>query len=181
MTRLSESQSVMVYDPRLQNPPSAFIFMEMLHDFITMELSITHPLHPHQIYDMIADLLFMYSTMDYLDDWSLFKRVQTLLSRARVKAFQGCLEIMQRCAVLVDDCRRHQLTPSSAMPSYVTLELAVVACDDVLHYLLPTMKQFYVMDLRPSLIAFMCDSESDSDSDSDGQSAIKHARAGDPQ
>ncbi len=49
------------------------------------------------------------------------------------------------------------------------MDLAVAACDDVLQYLGPLCKSFYIRDLRPCLVAFMADSDSDgieSDSDS---------------
>ena len=182
----------MVYDPRLHNPPPAFIYMRMLNAIITMEQSFMNPLHPHQIHGMVIDLRLMYSTVDYLGDWSQLQRVKSLISRARVKMFQRCQDCMLRCAVLVDACRRHQdsvlvdscrrrqNSPATAMPSFDKLESAVLACDDVLQYLLPTMKQFYMRDLRPSLVAFMPDTECSSDCDSDGEGlpAAKHTCTG---
>ena len=174
MTR--STQALVVYDPKVLNPPSAFIFMEMLHDVITYEKCLLHPLHPHQIHDIVVELRSMFCTMHYLDDWSLLKRVITLISRARVQIFRGCHEYLQRCAVLVDACsiHRHYLLCSknvtcsesnalaSVKPSYDSIALAIAACDDVLPYLVPSMKQFYIYDLRRSLVANMQDSESDS-------------------
>jgi hypothetical protein len=176
MTRTS--QALIVYDPKMANPPFAFQFMEMLHELITYEKSFQHPLHPHQVHDIVVELRCMFCTMHYLSDWTLLKRVTTLLQRARVKIFHGCHEYLLRCAVLVDACRIHQhsllckkhqntsdsesAVPTTVMPTYDSLSLAVAACDDVLVYLVPSMKQFYIYDLRPSLVAFMQDTESDS-------------------
>ena len=90
--------------------------------------------------------------------------------------FRGCHEFILRCAVLVDECSIHHHSllcsknmtgsesnaPASVKPSYYSLALAVALCDDVLPYLVPSMKQFYIYDLRRSMVAHMQDSESDS-------------------
>ena len=54
---------LVVYDPKALNPPPAFIFMEMLHDVITYEKCLLHPLHPHQIHDIVVELRGMFCTM----------------------------------------------------------------------------------------------------------------------
>ena len=127
--------------------------------------------------------------MHYLADWSLYRRVSCLLNRARAISFRLSHEYVRRCAALVDACRMHQhtlLCRSSSIPgciycrhtavdllsippSYDAVALAVAACDDVLPYIRPLCKSFYLFDLRPCLVAFMAESESDgceSDSDS---------------
>ena len=183
------SQAVVVHDPRLLQPPPAFMFMEMVHDIIVIENTLPQAPHPHEIRDMISDLKCMFATMHYCGDWSLSSRVSSLLHQARNMAFQLSHEYVRRCAVLVDACNTHQHTllcrssldrdciycrhtfvdsTSSILPSYDAMALAVTACDDVLPYLRPLCKSFYIRDLRPCLVAFMADSESDgSVSDSD--------------
>jgi hypothetical protein len=182
MTR--PSQALMVYDPRLLDPPAVFLIMQMQQDVVTYEQCLQHPLHPHQIHDIVAELKFMFATMHYISDQSLIKRVTSLLHRAGSQIFRGCHELLLRCAVLVDECRQNQdsqlrnkntnttgtepAITASVMPSFDSMELAICACDDVLVHLDPTMKQFYIYDLRPSLVVFMWDTESDiSSSDSD--------------
>ena len=184
------TQAVVVYDPRMLQPPPAFMFMEMVHDIIVIENTLPQALHPHEIRDMISDLQCMFATMHYCGDWSLCSRVSSLLHQARNMAFQLSHEYVRRCAALVDACKTHQHTllcrssivpdciycrhtfvypTSSIPPSYAAMDLAVAACDDVLQYLRPLCKSFYIRDLRPCLVAFMADSESDgSESDSDG-------------
>ncbi len=184
------SQAVVVYDPRLLQPPPAFMFMEMVQDIIVIENTLPQASHPHEIRDMISDLQFMFVTMSYCGDWSLCSRVSSLLHQARNMSFQLSHEYVRRCAVLVDACRTHQhsllcrssldrnciycrhtfvATIPSILPSYDAMALSVTACDDVLSYLRPLCKSFYIRDLRPCLVAFMADSESDgSESDSDG-------------
>lgn len=185
------SQALMVYDPRLLNPPAEFLIMQMLQDVDTYEKCLQHPLHPHQIHDIVAELKFMFATMNYLSDLSLFKRVTSLLHRARSQIFRGCQEFLLRCAVLVDECQKHQHSmlrnkntnttgfesaiTASVMPSFVSMELAICACDDVLVHLDPTMKHFYIFDLRPSLVVFMWDTETDSDSDEDSHVHVDRA------
>lgn len=169
----------MVYDPRSQTPP-AFLYMEMLHDIIVFEQSIQQAQHPHHVHDISCELRWMFFTMHHLGDWSLFRRVTTLLHRARVIIFRQCHEYLLRCAVLVDACHSHQhsmhcrkrvsclecpfspVEPASSLPSYDSMDLAVAACDDVLRYLVPSMKQYYIHELRPCLVAFMADSDTDS-------------------
>ena len=174
------SQALVVYDPRTQQTPPAFLYMEMLHDIIVFEQSIQQVQHPHHVHDISCELRCMFFTMHHLGDWSLFRRVTTLLHRARVIIFRQCHEYLLRCAVLVDACHSHQhsmhcrkrvsclecpfspVEPASSLPSYVSMELAVAACDDVLRYLVPSMKQYHIHELRPCLVAFMADSDSDS-------------------
>ena len=179
------SLSLVVYDPRLLQPPPAFMLMEMVHDIIVIENTLPQAPHPHDIRDMISDLQFMFATMRYCGDWSLCSRVSSLLHQARNMAFQLSHEYVRRCAVLVDACRTHQHTllccsslvrdciycrhtfvdsTSSILPSYDAMALAVTACDDVLPYIRPLCKAFYIRDLRPCLVSFMEDSES-ADSD----------------
>ena len=157
------SLAVVVYDPKSRLPPPAFMLLEMLHDIIVIEHSLPQATHPHEIRDMVADLRFMFATMHYCGDWSLRRRVFCLLHRARNMTFQLSHEFVFRCAALVDACRSHQ------PPSYDAMALAVSVCDDVLPYLRPLCKTFYIRDLRPCLVAFMEDSEatgSESDSNS---------------
>ena len=172
------SQALVVYDPRSQTPP-AFLYMEMLHDIIVFEQSIQQAQHPNHVHDISCELRWMFFTMHHLGDWSLFRRVTTLLHRARVIIFRQCHEYLLRCAVLVDACHRHQhsthcrkrvsclecpftsVEPAPSLPSYDSMALAVAACDDVLRYLVPSMKQYYIHDLRPCLVAFMADSDTD--------------------
>jgi hypothetical protein len=170
------SQALVVYDPRMLNPPSSFLFMKMMNDVINYEKRLMQSQHPHQTHDIVVELRSMFFTMQYIDDWSLLKRVITLLKRARVKMVLGCHEFMHRCAVLVDECSIHQHSllcrknktgsesnvSASIKPSYDSLALALALCDDVLPYLVPSMKQFYIYDLRRSMVAHMQDSESDS-------------------
>lgn len=181
------SQAVTVYDPNSLLPPPAFMFMEMVHDIIVIEDTLPQATHPHEIHDMIADLRFMYATMQYCGDWSLWRRVTGLLHRARNMTIQLSHEYVRRCAVLVDACRTHQHTQlcrtsidrdciycrhtavdtCSIPPSYDAMALAVSACDDVLPYVRPLCKSFYIHDLRPCLVAFMTDTDSEcNDSDS---------------
>jgi hypothetical protein len=150
--------------------------MKMLNDVINYEKCLMQSLHPHQLHDIVVDLRCMFFTMQYMDDWSLLKRVITLMKRARVRMFHGCHEFLHRCAVLVDECSIHQHSllcrknatgsesnvSASVKPSYDSLALAVASCDDVLPYLVPSMKQFYIYDLRRSMVAHMQDSESES-------------------
>ena len=174
------SQALVVYDPRSQQPPPAFLYMEMLHDIIVFEQSIQQAQHPHYVHEISRELRWMFFTMHHLGDWSLFRRVTTLLHRARVIIFRQCHEYLLRCAVLVDACHSHQhamhcrkrvsslecpfspVEPASSMPSYVSMDLAVAACDDVLRYLVPSMKQYYIYELRPYLVTFMADSDTGS-------------------
>jgi hypothetical protein len=182
MTR--SSQALMVYDPRLLNPPPAFIFLELLHDIIGIEKILLLVTDPGHVDTIVSELRCMFATMQYLQDWSLNRRVTSLLSRARVISRRLTYERVQRCAALVDACRMHQhglLCRSRVIPdciycrytavdlltdppSYDVMALAVSACDDALGYLSPFCKSYYLNDLRPCLIAFMADSESDPDS-----------------
>jgi hypothetical protein len=182
------SKTLVIYDSRSLQPPPAFIFMEMLHDIIVIENILPQAAHPHRVHAMISDLRCMFATMHHLADWSLYPRVSCLLNRARVISFRLSHEYVQRCAELVDACRVHQhrllgrsrsipaciycrhaaVDVLSILPSYDAVALAVAACDDVLPYIRPLCKSFYLVDLRPCLVAFMADSESDScDFDSD--------------
>jgi hypothetical protein len=181
------SLAVVVYDSRSLLPPPAFLLMEMLHDIMMIERTLPQATHPHAVCDMIADLRCMYPTMQYCGDWSLplRRRVSCLLLRAREMTFQLSHEYVRRCAALVDACRTHQHTQlcrtsidrdciycrhtfvdstTSILPSYDAMALAVTACDDVLPYIRPLCKAFYIRDLRPCLVSFMEDSES-ADSD----------------
>jgi hypothetical protein len=181
------SLAVVVYDSRSLLPPPAFLLMEMLHDIMMIERTLPQATHPHEIRDMIADLRFMYATMLYCGDWSLWRRVTGLLHRARNMTIQLSHEYVRRCAALVDACRTHQHTQlcrtsidrdciycrhtavdiCSIPPSYDAMALAVSACDDVLPYVRPLCKSFYIHDLRPCLVAFMTDTDSEcNDSDS---------------
>jgi hypothetical protein len=187
MTR--SSQAMVVYDPRLLNPPPAFIFLELLHDIIGIEKILPLVTDPGHVDTIVAELRSMFATMHYLLDWSLSRRVTCLLRRARVISRRLCYERVQRCAALVDLCRIHQHTllcrsgvitdciycrqqyvSTTTPPNYDDLALAVNACDDVLPHLRPLCKTFYLYDLRPCLVAFMADSESDPDS-SDSEAA----------
>jgi hypothetical protein len=174
------SLAVVIYDPRSLHPPPAFIFMELLHDIIVIENALLHAQHPHHVHDMLSDLRHMFATMHYLANWSLCRRVSCLQNRARVVIFRLCHEYVLRCAVLVDACRLHQhrllcrndytsdciycrhaaVDLLCIPPSYDAMALAVAACDDVLHYLRPLCKSFYLNDLRPCLVEFMAHSDS---------------------
>jgi hypothetical protein len=182
MTRLS--QALTVYDPRLLNPPPAFIFLELLHDIIGIEKILPLVTDPGHVDMIVSELRCMFATMQHLLDWSLFRRVTCLLSRARVISRRLSYERVQRCAALVDLCRMHQHTllcrsgyfPDCIYcrhtavdlltdpPNYDDMALAVSACDDMLPYLRPLCKSFYLYDLRPCLVAFMADSESEPES-----------------
>ena len=191
------SLALVIYDSRALQPPPAFIFMEMLHDIIVIENTLPQAPHPHHVHDMISDLRCMFATMHYLADWSLCRRVSCLLNRARVISFRLSHEYVQRCAALVDACRMHQhmlLCRSSIIPDciycrhtaggllsispcYDAVSLAVAECDDVIPYLRPLCKSFYLFDLRPCLVAFMADSESDGcESESDSASLMPSAK-----
>jgi hypothetical protein len=170
--------------------------MEMLHDIVTYERSLMHPLHPHQIADITVELRFMFATMHHLSDWTLASRVTTLLRRAHLKILRQCHEFLQRSEALVVACRIHQHSlmcskneaytacrfafayPLPPKPSFVAMDLAIASCDDVLQYFEPAMKETYIRNLRPQLVAFMCDSESgssdcESDNSHSGCSAAK--------
>jgi hypothetical protein len=188
MTR--SSQALMVYDPRWLNPPPAFIFLELLHDIIAIEKILPLVSDPGHVDTIVSELRCMFATMQYLLDWTLCRRVTSLISRARVISRRLIHERVQRCAALVDAGRmnQHSLLCRSRVipdciycrhtavdlltdpPSYDDMALAVSACDDVLQYLTPPCKSFYLYDLRPCLVAFMADSESDPDS-SDSEAA----------
>ena len=182
MTR--STHALMIYDPRLLNPPPAFIFLELLHDIIGIEKILPLVSDLGHVDTIVSELRCMFATMQYLLDWSLYRRVTSLLSRARVISRRLSYERVQRCAALLDACRMHQHTllcrsrviPDCIYcrhtavdlltdpPSYDDMALAVSACDDVFQYLTPHCKSFYLYDLRPCLVAFMADSESEPES-----------------
>jgi hypothetical protein len=156
--------------------------MEMLHDVIAFEDAVLQAVHPHQTQDIISELRCMLASIHYWGDWTLFRRVLCLMRRARVITYQLCDEYVERCALLVAAVNKHQhirLCRSKndgsdcifcrpfadelvkSLLRYDAVELAIAACDDVLPYLRPQCKSFYIQNLRPCMIAFMADSYAD--------------------
>ena len=177
---------MIVYNP---NPPPAFLFFEMLRDVFVFENCVLQAEHPHELEDVLTELKCTFATMHYLGDWSLSRRVQRLMRRARDISNRLSDEYVERCAYLLAACRQHQHSllcrtraygpdcpcrfraPSSEPlpPTYDAMSLAVAACDDVLQYLRPLGRSRYLSDYRPSLVAYMADPPTDDcESDADG-------------
>lgn len=177
---------MIVYNP---NPPPAFLFFEMLRDVIVFENCVLQAEHPHELEDVLSELQCTLATMHYLGDWSLSRRVQRLMRRARDISIRLSDEYVERCAYLLAACRQHQHSllcrtrvygpdcpcrhraPSAEPlpPTYDAMSLAVAACDDVLQYLRPLSRSRYLSDYRPCLVAYMADPPTDDcESDADG-------------
>ena len=182
----NSSLALIIYNP---NPPPAFLFFEMLRDVNVIEYCVLQAEHPHELEDAISELRCTFATMHYLGDWSLSRRVQRLMRRARVMSDRLSDEYMDRCAYLLAACRQHQHSllcrsrvygtdcpcrcrAASSVPlppSYDAMSLTVAACDDVLPYLRPLSRSRYLSDYRPSLVAYMADPPTDDcESDADG-------------
>lgn len=191
MIPTSLALALVIHDPRLRNPPPAFIFMEMLHDVIAFEDAVLQAVHPHQLQDIICELRCMLATIHYWNDWTLFRRVLSLMRRARVLTYRLCDEYVERCALLAAAVKKHQhiqicrskndgsdcifchLFADELVKSplrYDAVDLAIAACDDVFPYLRPQCKSFYMHNLRPCMVAFLADSYAD-DSGSDQPAA----------
>lgn len=102
------AQALVVYDSRMQNPPAAFIFMEMLHNIIVIEETLPHAPHPRDVNRIAANLRHMFATMHYLADWTLCRRVLRLLNRARYISDQLSHQYVRQCAELVAACHIHR-------------------------------------------------------------------------
>ena len=186
----NSSLALIIYNP---NPPPAFMFYEMLRDINVFEYCVLQAEHPHELEDVISELQCTFATMHYLGDWSLSRRVQRLMRRARDISNRLSAEYVDRCACLLAACRQHQHSllcrtrvygtdcpcryrvPSSEPlpPSYDAMSLAIAACDDVLPYLSPLCRSRYLSDYRPCLVAFMADPPTDDcESDSDGGASM---------
>jgi hypothetical protein len=150
------------------------VAMAIIHDITVNETALLLARHPRQVHDVIVELSFvMFRIFDLLvnrnmqqprDAFSLYSRVSRLIHRARVKRFNQCHAFVHRCAELVDACHMNHNNdphPIYPLPSYRDMAEAVIAVDEVLQFLVPSMKQFYVEDLRPCLVSFMADSSSE--------------------
>lgn len=167
------------YDSRSMRPPLSWLQAELLRDVDICEWGLQQADHPRLVHDVVVDLRWMLARMHDMGDWNLLGRIALLMHRARCKCFQLCHALVHRCAVLVDACRSHYSVNSTLKhPAYDEMAFAVTACDDVLHFLVPSLKRYYVNDLRRCLVAFMADSESDT-SDSATESAAKRLRSDD--
>ena len=141
------------YDPRLQRP---FHAMQMDHDIMMCKWGLDVAHNPREVHDVIVDLELMLCLMMRLGDMSHCPQITRLLNRARVKSFQQCYARLQRCAELVDACNMHAYCGAALPhPSYDTVAFAISAVDDVLPFVARLMQQYYIADLRPSLVAFM--------------------------
>jgi len=148
-----DALALVPYDPRLQRH---FHAMQMDHDIMLCEWGLDVAQNPREVHDVIADLEMMLCLMMWLGDMSHYPQITRLLNRARVKSFQQCYDRMQRCAVLVDAGNMHAYVDAALpQPSYNTVALAISAVDDVLPFAARSMKQYYIQDLRPCLVAFM--------------------------
>jgi hypothetical protein len=150
---VQESQAVVPYNPRLQRP---FHAMQMVHDIMVCEWGLEIARNPREVHDIITELELMLGLTMFLGDTSHYPQITQLLNRARVKSFQKCYARLQRCAALVDACNIHAYFDAALpLPSYDTVALAITAVDDVLPFVAISMKQYYIEDLRPSLVSVM--------------------------
>lgn len=141
------------YDPRLQRP---FHAMQMDHDIMLCEWGLNVAQNPREVQDVMKDLELMLGLMMWLKDMCHYPQIAELLNRARVKSFQQCYARLQRCAELVDASNTHTYCAAALPPpSYDAIALAITDADDVLPFVASLTQQYYIEDLRPSLVSFM--------------------------
>lgn len=58
----SSSKALVVYDPRMLNPPPAFIFLELLFDIIGIETILPLATDPGHVDMIISELRYMFVT-----------------------------------------------------------------------------------------------------------------------
>jgi hypothetical protein len=157
---MSHSSHLVRYDPRSQFAPVAILCMEIVHDIKIIEVALLLARNPRQVHDdVIMELHCLISRimfLRYLSLLPLHHRATHLMNRAQVKLYNQCLVLTRRCAELADICQ-YNYGGDSGLPSYADLVDAVIAVDDVLQYMDPALKQFYVVDVRPILVRYMAD------------------------
>ena len=154
MIMTSSTLALVPYVDRSRNPYCQTI----LRNIVTFEAAVLLARHPHDVYDIIAELHCIVAGMSHMRDWSLFPRLVLLMQRARDIAFRQCHALIQRCAELVDECDKADCSREDELAyesPYDEVALAVRACDDVLFYLVPYQKSFYCQKLRPRLVSFL--------------------------
>jgi hypothetical protein len=162
------------YDPRLQRP---FHAMQTDHDIMLCEWGLNVAQNPREVQDVMKDLELMLGLMMWLKDMSHYPQITKLLNRARVKSFQQCYARLQRCAELVDASNAHTYCAAALPhPSYDAIALAITDADDVLPFVASLTQQYYIEDLRPSLVSFM-EHYNYSDDASDGVPIPRPARS----
>ena len=159
---MSHSSHLVRYDPRSQCAPVAFLCMEMLHDLSIMEVALLLARNPRQVHDdVIMELhcvISRISFLKYLALLPLYRRASYIMRRAQVKLYNQCHVLIRCCADLADICQCND-GGHSGLPPYAVMAEAVSAADDVLQYMVPSLKQFYVVDVRPILVSVMADDE----------------------
>jgi hypothetical protein len=148
---MSSSQALVCYIPQR---------LLILQRIAACEAAVLLASHPHDIVSILDDLKLIEALIVHLGDWGLYPRLQCVRHQARSVMFRQCHALLHRCAELVDAGDEHFCTNQPQLPSYADMAMAVSACDDVLHFLVPTFKQFYREDIRPRLVACMEDSAS---------------------
>ena len=147
------AQAVVSYNP---HRPS----LEVTTRIVACEAALLMAPHPRDIANILDDLKLIEALIVELGDWGQHPRLLRVRSHGRSAMFRQCQAILHRCAELVDICDAHFCTYLRPLPAYEDMAEAVLACDDVAHFFVPTFKQFYWQDLRRRLVACMEDSAS---------------------
>jgi hypothetical protein len=171
-----------------------------------LEMALLHAHHPRQVNDVIVELRFMVGCLSQIVDSCVSARVLNtcahlrptqryvqgihihllnMLLQAHIVSMHLCAAVLRRCAVLVDTCTNSLYSHARCqarvlMPAYDEIALGIRESDDILQFLHPDLKQYYLKTIRPRLVNYMADSDDSSVEDVEhiqlSHSAVKRQR-----